>query len=384
MDPGNWFKKKRGKEKNSFPLNQQKGRKKKKQEKLIDEEPELVTVMFVPQTPYGALAKDLQKVENEIAKLTGEKIRMVERGGTKIKDMLHKSNPWANGLCGRPNCLVCMNGDGKQNCSEKNIVYEIICIKCGEKQPDPDAGIKEGVHTCYVGTSSRTMYQRGAEHLDGLVNKKESNALYKHVVDVHGGEYVDFKMVVVKRHFSAMSRLLHESVRINRSARNSSIRILNSKAEFGFYNLPRLVVDATEEAKKVNSDKKMADEGGEEKNSFQDSLKKFLDSNNKDEKSRESKESKGPVKRKLESDDDGSKLKPQSRNNIFDCFNKKTTSKANVVTSDAKTKPNLGPGEAKKTSRRKHKHVAINFKFKQKLAVTGEEVKILKRQFGLF
>ena len=41
-------------------------------------------------------------------------------------------------------------------------------------------------------------------------------------------------------------------------------------------------------------------------------------------------------------------------------LNKKTTSKANVVTSDAKTKPNLGPGEAKKTSRRKHKHVAID------------------------
>ena len=380
LDPGNWFKQKKGKEKKSFPSNQ-KGRKKK--EKLINEEPELVTVMFVPQTPYGALAKDLQKVENEIAKLTGEKIRMVERGGTKIKDLLHKSNPWANGLCGRPNCLVCMNGDGKQNCSEKNIVYEIICLKCGEKQSGPDAGIKEGVRTCYVGTSSRTMYQRGAEHLDGLVNKKESNALYKHIVDVHGGEYVDFKMVVVKRHFSAMSRLLHESVRINRSARNPSIRILNSKAEFGFYNLPRLVVDATEEeSKKVNSDKKKAEEGGEEKKSFLDSLKTVLDSSNKDQKNnRESKESNGPVKRKLETDDHGKKLEHQSRNNIFDCFNKKTTLKASVVTGDTKTKPNLG---GQKTSRRKHKHVARNFKFKQKLTVTSEEVKILKRNFGLF
>ena len=68
-------------------------------------------------------------------------------------------------------------------------------------------------------------------------------------------------------------------------------------------------------------------------------------------------------------------------NNIFDCFNKKTTLKASVVTSDSKTKPNLG---GQKTSRQKHKHVAKNFKFKQKLAVTSEEVKILKRHFGLF
>ena len=98
-------------------------------------------------------------------------------------------------------------------------------------------------------------------------------------------------------------------------------------------------------------------------------------------KNRESKGSNGPVKRKLEADDHGKKLEHQSRNNIFDCFNKKTTLKAIVVTSDSKTKPNLG---GQKTSRRKHKHVASNFKFKQKLTVTSEEVKILKRNFGLF
>ena len=81
-----------------------------------------------------------------------------------------------------------------------------------------------------------------------------------------------------------------------------------------------------------------------------------------------------------ETDDHGKKLEHQSRNNIFDCFNKKTTLKANVVTSDSITKRNL---DGQKTSRQKHKH-ARNFKFKQKLAVTSDEVKILKRHFGLF
>ena len=105
------------------------------------------------------------------------------------------------------------------------------------------------------------------------------------------------------------------------------------------------------------------------------------------EENRESKESNDPVKRKFESDDDGNKLEHQSRNDIFDCFNK-MTSKADVVGRDD-TKPNLGGGQVEddkltQRHRRKHKFVTTNFKFKQKLKVTGEEVNTLKRHFGLF
>ena len=142
-----WFKekKKRGKEKR---------RKKNQRQSEAKKPPEIVTVMFVPQTPGGALSKRLKIVENEISKLTGERVKIVERGGTQVKQILHKSNPWSQGFCGRENCLPCLHGDGKQNCFEKNVVYKISCLECAdEKNGDK---IKAAV---YVGQTSRSLYE---------------------------------------------------------------------------------------------------------------------------------------------------------------------------------------------------------------------------------
>ena len=79
-----------------------------------DSSPKTVTVMFVFQTPNGELAKRLQSVENDIAKITGKRVKIVERSGTMMRRLLHKSNPWAGAKCGgakcgRDNCLSCLN-----------------------------------------------------------------------------------------------------------------------------------------------------------------------------------------------------------------------------------------------------------------------------------
>ena len=73
-----------------------------------------MTVLFVPQTRKGELAKRLQKVEDDIAKVTGSRVRVMERAGTMVRRILHKSNPWAGGDCGRKKCLPCANSDGKK------------------------------------------------------------------------------------------------------------------------------------------------------------------------------------------------------------------------------------------------------------------------------
>ena len=58
-----WFKMRKKKE----------GKMKSKKQK--EESPEVVTVIFIPQTPKGELAKRLQIVENKISKLTGESMK---------------------------------------------------------------------------------------------------------------------------------------------------------------------------------------------------------------------------------------------------------------------------------------------------------------------
>merc|ERR1712081_158871 len=88
--------------------------------------------MFVSQTHNGILAKRLQKVVNNISKLTGERIEIVERSGTSVKKHLIKSKPWAGRPCGRDKCLSCLNSDKPQNCFAKGVVYDIDCKECKE------------------------------------------------------------------------------------------------------------------------------------------------------------------------------------------------------------------------------------------------------------
>ena len=95
--------------------------------------PKTVTVIF-PQTRKGELAKRLQRVEEDITKVTGSRVRVVERSGVMVRKMLHRSNPWAGGNCGRKKCLPCLSNDGTTHCFTTNVVYSIECINCEEER----------------------------------------------------------------------------------------------------------------------------------------------------------------------------------------------------------------------------------------------------------
>ena len=160
----------------------------------------------------------------------------MERSGVMVRKMLHRSNPWAGGNCGRKKCLPCLSNDGKTDCFSKNDVYSIECINCEEEKK---------VTTCYIGETSRSLYCRGAEHLDGFMGKKENNPMYKHAADAHDGDTnnIKFRMKILKKHFSAMQRQIHEGVAIARRSL-SGLNLINSKMD-GAYNrckLPRITI----------------------------------------------------------------------------------------------------------------------------------------------
>ena len=83
----------------------QQGRKDKKSHTSKNEHP-VVSVMFVPHTPGGELAKLLRENEEKISKMTENSIKIVERTGVKLQDTITKSNPWKGQDCGRKNCLL--------------------------------------------------------------------------------------------------------------------------------------------------------------------------------------------------------------------------------------------------------------------------------------
>ena len=143
-------------------------------------------VMFLPHTPGGVLARQLQEKEDQFAKLHQiGRVKMVERGGRKLKDVLTVKDPWTSGPCGRGDCLVCV-GDPRDkkkdkpqpgSCRRESVVYMLTCRSCKDK----------GLLSCYYGESSRTAYLRGKEHGRGQELKNKDNALAKHDVSPSRG-----------------------------------------------------------------------------------------------------------------------------------------------------------------------------------------------------
>ena len=82
------------------------------------------SVIFVPFTPGGKLKRAF---EEEIKK-SKFKIKVVEQTGTKLKDILHRKDPFKQDRCDRADCFVCTTG-GKGNCSRENTSFQISCTE---------------------------------------------------------------------------------------------------------------------------------------------------------------------------------------------------------------------------------------------------------------
>ena len=93
----------------------------------------LQTVIFTQHTEHSELAHRIRRKLNELEKVGQIKVKVVERSGTKLEELLHKSNAWENKDCLRENCWICSEsnlGGKKGQCYKKNITYETYCITC--------------------------------------------------------------------------------------------------------------------------------------------------------------------------------------------------------------------------------------------------------------
>ena len=100
-----------------------------------------ISVMFIPCTRGGELARRMREAEEELGRQTGYKIKIVERAGTKIIDLLHKTNPWQGEDCKRPGCLTCSTKmrTGRhldQDCTKRSVLYETWCMTCAAREED--------------------------------------------------------------------------------------------------------------------------------------------------------------------------------------------------------------------------------------------------------
>ena len=108
--PVTWYRNKRKREDDTDvgPIRKRRPGDKSEMQKSTTEEKEVKAIMFVPYTEGSELAKRLRDAENKLQDMTGYKMKIVERSGLKLEEMLHKADPWQWQDCGRDRCLLCL------------------------------------------------------------------------------------------------------------------------------------------------------------------------------------------------------------------------------------------------------------------------------------
>ena len=88
---------------------------------------------------------------NSLKDITGEGVKMVERAGMSIKNLIWTADPWGGVPCRSLDCGVCQNEDQeKQICGIRNVIYSNSCVTCK----------KSGREAVYVGETSRSLKER--------------------------------------------------------------------------------------------------------------------------------------------------------------------------------------------------------------------------------
>ena len=208
---------------------------------------EYKTVLFVPVTKGGKLAKELKKREQEINKNSHERIKIVEGGGIQMKNILVKKNPFPDEICEKKKCVLCNTDSNKFRipCSTNNVGYRLICETCEDK----------GLLKVYEGETARSARTRGAEHLSQFKNERGDSALHKHRVSDHEGEDMKFRMEITNKFRDPLTRQANEAVRISKRKKHE---LLNSKTEFNHPPIARISVVRKEKQKFQKQNKRPA------------------------------------------------------------------------------------------------------------------------------
>ena len=226
---------------NKEERNQKKNTRKTNWYKTGDKELEYKSVLFVPITKGGKLLKEMKKREEEINRNSDERIKIVEGGGVKMKDLLVVKNPFPNTVCEMRKCVLCENKttEIKIACNTNNVGYQLVCETCEDN----------GFQKIYEGETARSARTRGAEHRRDFNKGKADSAMFKHKQNEHGGEEIKYRMEITKKFRDPLTRQANEAVRITTRKKNE---ILNSKTEFNHPPVARIIVERSNKFKNKN------------------------------------------------------------------------------------------------------------------------------------
>ena len=205
--------------------------------------------LIIDPTPSGQLELDIANILKDSARMSGTRVKLCLRGGDKVLSAA-KSDPFASKLCDRADCPVCTSTSSKGGCRHANVGYMLSCDNC--KQSD--------IQATYQGETSKSAYERGNQHAEGLIKKLEENPLWKHAELYHEGDnQIPFSMEITGRFQKAMIRQEDEAIRIRESL---AMYQMNSKKEFHQPAIIRLVpVSNTQQADQTGTQAPIMERG---------------------------------------------------------------------------------------------------------------------------
>ena len=176
------------------------------------------TVLFCEYSKGADLQGKLKGVADRLVPLVDFRMRVTERGGTKLGSLLSNKNLWSGTECGRQECAPCrQTGDKKEDCVRRNILYESECTKCCDGDSVTGVSLErlDKEASLYVGESARSLFERSSEHWQAAEQKKEESHIFQHCEESHKGESNPaFKFRVIRSFKSALDRQIAEAIRI--------------------------------------------------------------------------------------------------------------------------------------------------------------------------
>ena len=245
-----------------LPLKYKHGLSAKGRNKSANKQYRTSTVLYVEFSRGGILLKSMREVTERLESLLEFKVKVTERGGTKLGSILSNKNLWKGQPCGRSSCRPCMQDQPeKEPCCQRNVLYESECGMCnvlgGHKERDAE-GLedKREEASIYVGETARSVSERSKEHWKDMEKEKEESHMVIHWKTSHEGEQEcpPFNFRVIKSFQSSLARQISEAVRIQLRG-----EVLNQKGMYNRSKLTRMVVDR-------EWDKKVWEEAWDNKN----------------------------------------------------------------------------------------------------------------------
>ena len=176
------------------------------------------SVLFVQPTVKSKLKKEVQM----IARRNDVKVKVIEKAGLTVKQVLQKSNPYPKKRCERVDCAMYEFGRFGE-CRTRVCGYKIRCKDDGKE---------------YRGQTGRSVYERLREEMRDLQKQDEKCQLWRHAEAFHEGQWFDMEVKVTDKCFGKPSRrMIAEAVRIEELDAEEA---MNGKQEWTYIGLDKV------------------------------------------------------------------------------------------------------------------------------------------------